>query len=425
MTHPHVSVFLNINKDYHSLQKIQEKKLRFLANYAYNKVAYYNKVFKIYDIKPNNIRTLGDIKKIPILNRMDIVKNYPQSIVSKSFNVKKCYERSTSGSSGIPITVAFDNFSVRNYELIGIRSLLLTGHKILDRIAYIWYPPFRKDRLYERLGILKKTYISVDNTPELILEKLAKINYKTIYCYPSVLFEIAKKLDNSNYKIKPKRIITQGELLTKEVRKFIEEKFDCKTFNHYGTTEFYIIASECRYHDGMHVNMDNLIVEIKNKDGNTSIDYGKGSFIITGLTNKAMPLIRYEIGDIGSIKNEKCNCGLEFPKIDLFEGRNDDFIQLPSGKIIGPRKIATNLYKIFTFTNKIEKYRIVQNMTEKFIVDIVPGNKFNENVITEFKNILQKVLEEPVTIKIKIKKNIPKNLHGKLRSIESKVKIRE
>src|SRR3989338_10416398 len=136
MTHPHVSVFLNINKDYHSLQKIQEKKLRFLANYAYNKVAYYNKVFKIYDIKPNNIRTLGDIKKIPILNRMDIVKNYPQSIVSKSFNVKKCYERSTSGSSGIPITVAFDNFSVRNYELIGIRSLLLTGHKNLYRNAY-------------------------------------------------------------------------------------------------------------------------------------------------------------------------------------------------------------------------------------------------------------------------------------------------
>lgn len=419
------SMFADTKKTYKELQKIQEKQLRNIINHVNNNVYYYKKIFKKHRIKPKDIKKLEDLKKIPLLSRMDILTNYPYNITSGYTDIKNAYKRSTSGSTGTPITVIFDKNSIKNYEAAGLRSLLITGHNIFDKIAYLWYPPFNKERIYEKFGILKKVYISVNDKTKSIVKKLEKVKPETIYCYPSVLLELAKFISNENHELNIKRIISQGELLTSNVRKFVECKFGCEIFDHYGTTEFYIVASECKMHNGMHINMENIILEIENNQNEIPLENNSGNIIISGLVNKAMPLIRYKIGDIGSINFEKCSCGLEFPRINLIEGRDDDFIQLPSGKVIGPRKVITNLYSIFTFTNKINKFKIVQSKINSISIYITPGKEFNEKTIEDFETTLRKIFAESMDIEFKIRKNMPKNSHGKLRTIESKLKMKE
>ena len=111
-------------------------------------------------------------------------------------------------------------------------------------------------------------------------------------------------------------------------RRNIEKSFKTPVFNRYGCREVGHIASECPAHKGMHYDADRLIIEIVDDEGNTCPPNTVGNIVITDLNNYVFPLIRYKIGDMGSLSDDtNCECGCTFPKIRKIEGRSFDIIQ--------------------------------------------------------------------------------------------------
>jgi phenylacetate-CoA ligase len=133
-----------------------------------------------------------------------------------------------------------------------------------------------------------------------------------------------------------------------------------------------------------------------------------------------MPLIRYKIGDIGIPGDKKCPCGRGLPLMEKFEGRAEDFIKVPDGKVFAP----TIFFVIMRNIRGIKQYRIVQEKIDKLLVYLVPAMDFNLEVTYRVQQEIRKILKNNVHIEIKIVDELPRDPSGKLRSVISKVPIK-
>ncbi len=218
--------------------------------------------------------------------------------------------------------------------------------------------------------------------------------------------------------ITPKLIFTRAELLSKEDRRQINRVFDTELIDLYGATEFGVFAWECKKHQGYHLNSDILLVEVI-KD-NHQVYEKAGEVICTDLTNYTMPFIRYALGDIVVLSKEKCGCGKNFLLIKSIEGRSDDFLTLPTGKLISPVPLRVELEEI----DGIDQYKLVQENINIFNVQIVKGKNFQEGTIEQFENVLTDMLGRDTRINVNIVDKIPREKSGKVRPIVSKVPVK-
>jgi phenylacetate-CoA ligase len=133
--------------------------------------------------------------------------------------------------------------------------------------------------------------------------------------------------------VRPNGIISTAMLLHQWQRVVIEQVFGCPVTNRYGCEEVSLIACECEEHHGLHVNADSI---------HASVDSSTGHLLVTDLTNRAMPLIRYRIGDVVVPSCRVCRCGRGLPLIEGVEGRDADYVLTPSGRLIsGPTRSPT------------------------------------------------------------------------------------
>jgi phenylacetate-CoA ligase len=185
----------------------------------------------------------------------------------------------------------------------------------------------------------------------------------------------------------------------------------------YGTEENGLLAFECKQHAGYHVVSDAAIVEIVKKEKNAA-EGEYGDIVVTSLFNYSMPLIRYNIGDIGTFTNTKCDCGRGLPLIKRIEGRTDDFLTLPSGRKISPRVI-----NVIEDIPGVSRYKTVQEAKDRIVVNIVKGRGFGPETINEIKkHIKAGCLGEDVKVDVKLVDELSTNRRGKLRAVVSNVK---
>jgi len=131
-----------------------------------------------------------------------------------------------------------------------------------------------------------------------------------------------------------------------------------------------------------------------------------------------MPLIRYRIGDIAIPSTNRCNCGRRFPMIKQIEGREDDFVILPSGKKISPRMI-----NVIENIPGIKDYQTIQVSKELFVVKLVKNKKFSKKTISDLKTqIMKGCLGERVKVEVELVDKINRERTGKRRAVISKVK---
>jgi len=143
-----------------------------------------------------------------------------------------------------------------------------------------------------------------------------------------------------------------------------------------------------------------------------------GEIVVTSLFNYTMPLIRYNIGDIGTFTDKKCACGRGLPLIKSLEGRTDDFLILPSGKKISPRTI-----NVIEDVAGVSRYQTIQESKNRIVVNLVKGNGFGPKTIDEIKkHIIAGCLGEDVTVDVKLVDDLTRNKRGKLRAVVSYVK---
>lgn len=401
------SIKRNVYLDETKIKKIQEKKLRKIVKFAYENVPFYKRSFDKNKLNPDDIKTLSDLKKIPVITKNDIRDNY-DDFIAKAVDQEKCCLRHTSGSTGKPLKIIEDRSSEAYGTSLKYRAYMENGYKFTDKIFEFTHPRHIVNRplsLLNKLGILRKYRISVFDPVEKHIEMLNEIKPDIIEGYPSILRLIALKADNLPT---PKKIFTTAETLSESDRKLIKEKFNCDVVDFYGCTEIPGIAWECEMHEGYHIDSDYRIVEFLD-----------GEIVVTSLTNYAMPLLRYKVGDYGSLKNEKCSCNRKLSLIKSIEGRKDDFIILPNNKVVSPRCI-----NLLDEVEGISDYKTIQKKKDLFLVQLVKSNKFSEKTLDEIKTQIKKgCFGQEVKIEFEFFNEIPKESNGKKRTIISEVKL--
>ena len=224
-------------------------------------------------------------------------------------------------------------------------------------------------------------------------------------------------MENNIKGIEPELIITTAENLYDQHREIIEEAFNCKVYDGYGSRETSLIAHECEAREGYHISEENSIVEFI-KDGEHVSPGESGEIIITDLHNLVMPWIRFTIEDLGTPTDEKCSCGRTLSLIKSIDGRILDTIITKNKKYIHGGYFQILLEEE---TKWIKRFQVVQKEIGKITINIVPKDKIIQKRIDKIINEIKNHTQDNLEVDCKIVKKIVVPPSGKRRLIVSEV----
>jgi phenylacetate-CoA ligase len=241
-----------------------------------------------------------------------------------------------------------------------------------------------------------------------------------IISYAQAIYELAQFAEHEQLSIRPqKAILTSAGTLHPFMRQKIEAIFQCKVFNRYGSREVGDIACECEIHNGLHVFPWGCYVEVVDQDGNPVPKGVEGDILVTSLANKAMPLVRYAIGDRGILSlDETCACGRRGVKFHKISGRNVDAFRMADGTLVDGEYFTHLLY----FRDWVKKFQVIQEDYQTVVYKIVGTPSDDKS--DEYAEIIQKtqkLMGDDCKIRFDFVDNIPLASSGKYRYTISKV----
>ncbi|MBI4177284.1 MAG: phenylacetate--CoA ligase family protein [Candidatus Aenigmarchaeota archaeon] len=381
------------------LEKLRNKMLRGLLMHAERNVPFYHDLWKKNDVDISKIKTVGDISKLPVITRKDVLENYKSMMAAnyqRTHDVSKLTLRATSGTSGNPLEMIFDERANDYLEAVYLRGLMVAGYKPWKPLVYYWWKDFEK-RAYNDFGFMNKVYVPCSLSEDEQLKILQSKNTGYVYYYGGILYSIAQKMLRFGIRIDAETVITHAEMITNQMRKRIADAFGVEPFDQYGTTEFNRLAWQCEKREDYHVDADSVIMELG----------GEGTDVITGLANYMLPMIRYDMGDVIET-SDGCSCGRTLPTIKAVKGRKEDMIIMKSGKVFTPADIADAIAPI----PDLFKFSVIYLGNSKFRADVVPF-KGAKNIEDAVERALKSRLDEDAKIDVSVVDEIPKSKRGK------------
>ena len=362
----------NLKFNRFNLRNYQERKLKEIIKHAYETVPFYKHLYDKYGIKPEDIRTLDDLKKLPIISKEKLREKDKGRIISSLYDMKDLVCFRTGGSTSRPFSFYISKAENKLRIAEGYRIYALHGYNIFDKIGSIAYHSPKKD-IVNWIGMLRKVELPYSASDKECAETIIREKISLLDGYPSRLNSLASYIKKNKIKISSiKEIFTNSEVLTHGFRKNIENAFGIKVTNVYDCWEFGRIAWECGQHRGMHINADSMVVEII-KDGRKAKPGVNGHVVVTGLNSFAMPLIRYDLGDMASLSTHKCACGVAFPLMNEIEGRAANFIQLKSGQKI---TMTARMHQ-FIANESLLEYQVLQKSADELNINIVVEKNYS------------------------------------------------
>ena len=408
------------------LAEYQAKRLQRIIRYAYEKVPFYNEMMKNSGIKPEEIKTSDDLNKLPIIRKKDIRENRGE-IVSRDFDIKKLKMKSTSGSTGEPLSIYLSPREIEFRMAKHLRANISCGQKAFDKWVTLTGPQHfgKSTRLQRLFRFYVPTAVSVFDDVSTQISKIERLKPDVLDGYSSSLFLLSNEIEKTNVKtIKPRFIIGGAELIDKYSREQIEKVFGVQFFDQYSSVELERMAWQCHEGKGYHIDADAMILQFLDKNGDEVSVGERGEIVCTSLFNYSMPLIRYAVGDVGTPSNETCECGRTLPLMKMVEGRKDSLLLLPNGRIVTPRAFTIALHE-FKYYNSIEKFKIIQKKLDAFEFNIKMKNTaLKENIFkVELADHLKTVFRsDELTFEINLVDDITLDKNGKLMSVVSELK---
>jgi phenylacetate-CoA ligase len=214
--------------------------------------------------------------------------------------------------------------------------------------------------------------------------------------------------------------MTSAGTLFPFMRETISKAFHCQVFNRYGSREVGNIATECDAHLGLHVNMETHFVEIIDEKGEPCHPGKEGEIVVTLLTNYAMPLIRYRIGDMGIWADRECTCGRGLPLLETVTGRTMDYFVTKEGKIV-PSEFFIHLLGVVLNSGWVKKTQIIQEDYDYVKVNFVTYMKPSDEVLKDIEAKIRFVMGESCKVEFEFVDDIPPSSSGKYRYTINKV----
>lgn len=359
------------------IEFLQLMRLREILAYSKGNIPYYRNLFeRCRDFDPSMIRHVSEIAQLPLLAKEDVLRDPALFWADGRW---RRHLRRTGGSTGERMNVWYDDEGLDLTAAMQIRMMEWCGKKqgepevhfssnTMERMPWRdWGREFCKSRALNRYNITVDLFDSVRY--EGILDKIHRVRPVVVQGYPSIAYELACHAERKGRSVMGLFPVyeAEGETVQEFQRQKIETVFGCKVFNRYGSAEFGIVAHECACHDGLHIRSDMMVVETVplEADSVLGVEGEHREIVITGLTNRGMPLIRYRTGDLGILDTTACPCGLPYPRIRQVSGRVHELIYLDGLGAVGTYVLLNTLERV----NSIRNFQVAQ--TERGIKVLV------------------------------------------------------
>ena len=403
------------------------KQLQEVIKTAYTSVPFYQQQAKSEGLDYRAVKTVEDLSKLPLTNKEELRKS-PISFRIHTADNMNFAKLNTSGTSGTPLTIYCDDdsrtkhyaFFTRLRGWFGVsrlgRRATFFGRIICDSDAQ--KPPYWRSDFFQNNLLFSSYHLKEENLKHYY-QKLKQYKPEEIFSYPSSIYQIAKYINKNKLEpIKSKLVMTTAETLLAHQREAIEKAFEAPLVDQYGCTEMALFVSECE-HGTRHLHPEHGIVEVLDESDNPVSSGVVGRAVCTGFVNRAMPLIRYEMGDLLSINADaKCQCGRAFPILGEVQGRVDDELVTPDGRPLG------RMDPIFKGFKGIQETQIVQSAKNKLSFRMVVDEQFTSDIEQQLLIEIKKRTGSEMEVVIERLPSIEKDKNGKFRAVISELALK-
>jgi len=385
--------------DRDTMRALQLEKLQKTVKHGYDNVPHYKEAFDKAGVKPEDIKSLEDITKLPFITKEDIAANYPTGLFAVP---KKDIMRihASSGTTGKPKIVGYTQNDLDMWGECVARGFAMAGadKESVIQVAYgygLFTGGLGAHIGAETMGAMVIP-MSSGNTQKQIMF-MQDMQSDVLCCTPSYALTIAEQVEKAGLvpgkDIKLKAGVFGAEPWTQAMRDSIEAKLGLRAHDIYGLSEIMGpgVSMSCEYNCGMHVQEDYFYMEVIDPDTLEPVADGeKGELVITTLGKEGMPLIRYRTRDICYLMREKCECGRTSVRMSRVFGRTDDMLII-RGVNVFPSQVETVIAKFEELTVNYKLYVGRENNTDTFelAVELAEGVEIEDIAFVE--NLRKKI----------------------------------
>lgn len=410
------------------MKKIQSERLVDTVKRVYENVPYYRAKMDAINLKPEDIKSVDDLHKLPFTYKQDLRNAYPfDAFALPKSKIARIH--ASSGTTGKQTVVGLTNNDINMWAECVARCLTSIGITNEDIIQVAYGYGLFTGGLGLHYGSEKVCALTVPasggNTRRQI-QFLQDFKTTVLCCTPSYALFIAdelKKMGLTKDDLYLKHGIFGAEPWTEAMRKDIEEKLGLEAHDIYGLSEIIGpgVAMSCSEHDGMHIQADNFIPEIIDPETGEVLPEGeKGELVFTCVTKEALPLIRYRTRDLTSLTFQKCKCGRTLPRMGKVMGRSDDMLII-RGVNVFPSQIESVLLEC----PEVEPHYMIYvdrfNNLDIMTIEIEMSDNFQYDSVKEIEK-LEKKLNSEIASALGVSGNVKLVEPGKVPRSEGKAK---
>jgi phenylacetate-CoA ligase len=334
---------------------------------------------------------------------------------------RRLHRLSSGGSTGIPVRVVVDRPGYSSYYAPKLLGHEWFGLRVGAREARVFARPVRRlasvrqrveDRVFNR--ILQSFYLS-DAALLAFLRRMQRFRPEMLYGYTDSIYRLALTgkehgLDGRAFDLR--LVLCACETVYDFKRAELRQFFGCPVSSEYASAETGIIAFECP-NGSLHVFTDNVFLEVL-RDGEPAALGEPGEIFVTSLVNRAMPLIRYRLGDMVTLDDAPCRCGRQMPRIRSVEGRTTDFLVQSDGTPVHPM-LLIHIMKAEGLGDTVKQFQVVQESSDRLILRLVKGSQFRPGVPDAICSQIRRHLGSAVRIEVEFVNRVEPEPSGKVR----------
>lgn len=403
------------------LDKLIHQRLRAVLVAAYQRVPYYREMLRSVGYDPvKDYRGPQDLAKLPITTKQDLKRHDITAFVQEGTDLSRYFSDSTSGSTGIPLTVYRSPYERAVQIARWLRVLLLNGYAVQQKVMSLTSPARLAEgrSVVQRLGLLRRLAVDYLRPPEALVDIFLDYQPDVLYGNRSHLDLMALELERRGKKPPGlKLLIGTAETIHAHSRRLCREHFGIEMTETYGSVEMGTLAYETPARDGLHLCEDRTYFEFLDEAGMPVPPGVPGRVIVTDLTGTLMPFIRYDQGDRAVVWPEIGTNIQGRRRLARVLGRADDFVVLPDDSL----RSWHDFYEIMDKFTGIKQFRVVQSSRLAFQISIVADSDYLHTIHSTLLHAFHQHFPPTMDFEIIPVTHIPPDPNGKIKMFVSEV----